>query len=241
MGFAGTVLFLALGDKAESSAHKASNAFNQLKITIAFVQIVSSMPSVMGGVPFPSTFTSLSVPLRSVNLDFLVLFSLSWCTLALDFLQQTIVHLCLPVLLTASLAGAYLTVNAVRKPKNAEVKAHRRAQTAKALILGILLLYPGLATRLFSLLNCTSVSGVSGEVLVNDFSVVCWEGEHASMTVVGIAFMMLYIVGIPAAFFLTLWRNRLALWDEAHKDHTDVAFKYGGLYSQCTCDFSCVF
>jgi hypothetical protein len=233
VGLIGTIVFLVLGSKAESSASKASKFFNQLKLLISFVQIVSSMPSVMGGVPFPSSFISLSIPLRSFNLDFLAFFSLSSCTLSLDFLQQTVVHLCVPLLFAVTVVGGFMTANVVRKPKNTETKKHRRAQTAKILILGILLLYPGLATRLFTLMNCMSVAGVTNtEYLVNDLAIVCWEGEHASMIIVGVACIVIYIAGIPAAVFLTLWRNRSALWDEAHRDHEEVLFEYGGLYTQ---------
>ena len=75
------------------------------------------------------------------------------------------------------------------------------------------------------------MQGITGkEFLVNDLSIVCWEGDHASMVGVGIAFMCLYIAGIPLIVFLTLFRNRAALWDESHKDHKDVVFEYGGLY-----------
>jgi hypothetical protein len=44
--------------------------------------------------------------------------------------------------------------------------------------------------------------------------------------------MLLYIAGIPCMMFVVLFRNRVALWDEAHPDHEEVTFELGGLYTQ---------
>ena len=91
---------------------------------------------------------------------------------------------------------------------------------------------PGLATRLFTLFDCTSVDGIADtRFLKADYSVKCAVGEHVAMTVVGIVFMLLYIVGIPAFMFVQLFKNRKALHDEAHPKHREVLFEYGGLYS----------
>lgn len=42
-------------------------AFSALR----FLQILCSMPSVMGNMPFPDNFTGITVPLRAINFDFL--------------------------------------------------------------------------------------------------------------------------------------------------------------------------
>ena len=52
------------------------------------------------------------------------------------------------------------------------------------------------------------------------------------MTVVGVAFMLLYIVGIPLSMFVLLFKNRRALHDEAHPRHKEILFEFGGLYAQ---------
>jgi hypothetical protein len=193
------------------------------------------MPSVMGGVPFPVVFIEFSIPLKAFNLDILSILNsilgVSQCRLALGFHAQTIVHLTLPLLTVIAIVGAYYVSKCAKKPKSAKALSHRRAQVAKVLILVILLLYPGLATRLFQLWNCTGVDGVPGRFLVPDMSVECFVGEHAVMTAVGIFFMVLYILGIPVVMFAVLYKNRKALWDISHPDHKDVQFEYGGLYS----------
>ena len=69
--------------------------------------------------------------------------------------------------------------------------------------------------------------------LSNDLSIVCFVDEHASMVVVGAAFIFLYIAGIPLLMFLLLWRNRSALWDEKHPRHEEMLFELGSLYTSC--------
>ena len=107
--------------------------------------------------------------------------------------------------------------------------AHTRATHAREPTL----LDPGLATRLFTLFNCASVEGIAGQrFLEADWSVECNVGDHAAMAVVGVAFMLLYIVGIPLAMFLLLFKNRRALHDKAHPRHQEVMFELGGLFAQ---------
>ena len=91
---------------------------------------------------------------------------------------------------------------------------------------------PGLATRLFTLLNCASIGGIEGKrFLEADWSIECHVNEHAAMTVVGAAFILLYILGIPMLMFALLFKNRQALHNENHPHHESVYFEYGGLYS----------
>ena len=92
---------------------------------------------------------------------------------------------------------------------------------------------PGLATRLFTLFNCASIEGIEGKrFLEADWSVECDVGEHTTMAFIGVAFMLLYIVGIPLFMFMLLFRNRRALHDAAHPRHKEVLFELGGLYTQ---------
>ena len=107
------------------------------------------------------------------------------------------------------------------------------AKTAKILILTVLLLFPSLATRLFTLLKCEEVQGIPGkQFLEADWSVECFVGEHATMAGVGALGFVLYIVGIPVAMVLVLLRVRNALHDPAHPNHLHVMYTFGGLYAQ---------
>ena len=102
--------------------------------------------------------------------------------------------------------------------------------TVKTLILLILVIYPGLATRVFSILRCQLVNEVY--VLQQDFNVVCYTGEHNMYLILAIAFMIVYIFGIPGMVLFTLWRNRKHLHDESSPKHEVVDHEFGGLYKQ---------
>ena len=104
-------------------------------------------------------------------------------------------------------------------------------------VLGVLFLYPGLATKIFSVFRCKSIVGIEGEVLVADFSIKCYNTTHALYLIVAVAFLCLYIIGIPCIMFLMLWRNRKHLHmkkgeDEPTKEHSAIKAKLGGLYLQ---------
>jgi hypothetical protein len=234
--FFGTFLYLFMMDslKTTKAEKKASAVFGQLKILVSFCQIMSALPRVMSGVPFPSGFLAVAVPFKMFNLDFLGMLPISVCRLAVGFHESLIVHVCLLPLLGSAIIAAYALVNVIKKPISAICWARRRAEIAKMLILATLFLYPGLATRLFTLFNCTSLDDVDGGKLFLevDWSIECGVGKHAAMTVLGVAFMLLYIVGIPLLVLVLLFRNRRALHDASHPQHDHVVFEFGGLTSQ---------
>ena len=101
----------------------------------------------------------------------------------------------------------------------------------------ILFLYPGLATRIFSVFRCKSIVGIEGQVLAADFSIKCYDTTHALYSAIAGAFLGLYIIGIPFIMFLMLWRNRKHLHmnkgeKEPTKEHLAIKAKLGGLYLQ---------
>ena len=104
----------------------------------------------------------------------------------------------------------------------------------------ILLLFPGLSTKIFQVWKCTTVDGLEGEFLVQDYSITCNEGEHVTYILVAGSFLLVYIVGIPFTMFVLMWRNRKSLHDEKNPRHHAVKNVLGGLYIQCKCFFVCV-
>ena len=98
------------------------------------------MPNVMGGVPFPEQYVVFTMPFSAINLNVIGLMSFSTCRLALSFHAQTIVHLSVLPLLVTALVAAFNVANCLKRPKDASQRAHRRAEVAKMLILGTLLL-----------------------------------------------------------------------------------------------------
>ena len=74
---------------------------------------------------------------------------------------------------------------------------------------------------------------VSGELLVEDYSVTCNQGEHVGYTVLAGIFLGVYVVGIPLVMFVLMWWNRKALHNETHPKHRWVNTAFGGLFLQC--------
>ena len=219
-------------DEEEDFVHKSQNIYGHVKIIITFCQVLSSMPLVMVGVQFPDHFKSLSSVLNSLNLDVMRTFMSAGCRFSLSFHLQFWVHVCIPPILMIVAVGAYKIVNMIRPPKPNHLK-YRSAEMFKVMILVILLLYPGMATRLFNMLNCMSIEGIPDkEFLLADMDVQCWTGQHKVDAIMAVVFISVYIVGVPMGMFLGMFVNRKAMWDRDHPDHDQVYHIYGGLYDQ---------
>ena len=80
--------------------------------------------------------------------------------------------------------------------------------------------------------KCQKIEGIELPLLVQDFNVTCYQGEHDLYMFLAIAFMILYIVGIPLMMFMLLWRHRSHLHDEESPKHRWVKTALGGMYAQ---------
>jgi hypothetical protein len=234
-GFFATCAVKRDAGEASDNAETVSGLFGQAKILLSYLQIVASMPSVMDGVPWPDTFVSFTLPMGAINLDIMGLFQVSKCDLAISFQQQSILHMCLLPFLVVSILGAFHVSVCIKKPKTKEEKTQRHSACMKVLVLVILMAYPSLATRIFSLFRCIEVDGVEdGLVLAADFGVRCLKGDHVYYAIMGFVFMGIYVLGIPLAMFVLLFRNRKYLHDEKRYPlkHREVKAYLGGLYQQ---------
>ena len=160
----------------------------------------------------------------------------SSCSLSVPFLDQFVLHMVLPVLLMLSVLLAYVCSRCCLKNKKEKLQRGIELKY-QLLLLGVLFLYPGLATTIFSVFRCKTIDGIDGQVLVADFAIQCYETTHNLYLIVAGAFMLLYILGIPFFMFLVLWRNRKHLHakeneKEATKEHLAAIARYGGLYLQ---------
>ena len=214
------------GPDTDTTGH----VLGQIKILISMVQILTSFATAYDGVPWPAHFKDFSLGLSFVNFDFLFVLAGGSCNMALPFLDRLGIHLALPLLLAFTL-GSALAVAALAAAGDKARRTLQRQTTVKVLLFLLLLLYPGLATRLFQTFRCQTVEGV-GPVLEQDFAVPCFEGAHASHLGVVACGIIVYIVGIPAGILCALWKNRRHLHDPSDPKHKTVLFTLGGLYSQ---------
>jgi hypothetical protein len=218
---------------------RAYKFVGQCKILISFLQIFSSMPNVLDSVPWPSEFLQVALPLGIFNLDFLTVLSRSSCGLAVSFFDRFVLHMLLPLCCLLSILGACLMARICRA-KDKERLTQINEATSKTIILIVLLLFPGLSTKIFQMWKCQTIEGIEKALLVQDFSVTCHEGEHVGYTLLAVTFLFVYVLGIPLIMFMLLWRNRIHLFDEDSPKHRWVKTALGGLFVQCEFVYCCV-
>ena len=90
------------------NAEKGDGYFGQVKIILAFLQILSAMPGVFDTCPWPTGFIDFTIALNFVNLDFLSVFMAGSCSLSVPFLEQFVVHMILPIVLMLAVVVAHL-------------------------------------------------------------------------------------------------------------------------------------
>lgn len=105
------------------------------------------MPGVLDGVPWPQPFLEFALPLGLANLDFLSVLAKTGCSLNVRFYDKFVLHMILPVgcLITICLAYFVATKCCVKKIDVARQSLVKET-ASKAVILVVLLLYPGLST-----------------------------------------------------------------------------------------------
>jgi hypothetical protein len=191
------------------------------------------MPNVLDNVPWPTIFVQIAMPLGIFNLDLLSIFAKTSCGVNVRFFDRFLLHMMLPVMVVATVLVA-LGVARTCTPKTKKAKLIRINETAsKITILVILLLFPGLSTKIFQMMKCVSIEGIEGELLVEDYNIVCHRGEHVGYTVLAGVFLCVYVIGIPLVMFVLLWWNRKHLHDVGSAKHHGVNAALGTLFLQC--------
>ena len=172
------------------------------------------------------------------TLDFLSAFVIGGCQLSLFALDAFLLHMSVPPLIGLTVLASYTTSSAGKcclKGTNAVERAHNRQSrkqlSIKTIIFITQLMYPGLASRVFSTFRCREFPGVLA-VLASDFSVECHTGRHALFEALSVLFMVLYVFGMPFGAFLSLWYHRKHLNDPASPRHDMVKFMFGALFEQ---------
>ena len=212
--------------------------FGQAKILVSLLQIIASMPFVLTGVQFPPFFKSVANAFGAFNLDVLALSSVLHCQYSVRFFDRVIIHLMLPVCCVVSIRAAAVTVRAcVSKSKARAKHVNMNQVVSKMVVLVVLLIFPGLSTRLFSVFKCTRFAGVEDDLLVADYAIDCGQEEHAAFVSLAVVFVVVYIVGIPCTMLLLLWWNKKYLHDVDSAQHLVVKNALGDLYLQYEPDY----
>jgi hypothetical protein len=155
----------------------------QFKILTSWLQILSVLTKTFNAVPWGSSFTSFSQSSGTVvNLDLSFLSSMATCSLSLPFLEQYGLSTLYPIAITVAVKlGQCLAMVNV---KDVDRRLAQSAQGDKIFLLFIMLLFPSIANKSFTVFRCREIPGLEYTVLDEDFSVVCWEGHHTVYVVV---------------------------------------------------------
>jgi hypothetical protein len=137
----------------------------------------------------------------------------------------------LPVILSGAVILAYGAAASARCCSKT-TKTRRKELLSQMFILLVLILYPGLATRIFTVFRCQHVPGVEDQLLEADMSVQCYGEQHNLFATISLIFLVLYIFGVPLAIFIVLWRSRKSLHDEDSQHHEIAESRLGALYLQ---------
>jgi hypothetical protein len=193
-----------------------------ISIIVSWLQILSAL-TVTYKLGWPEDFATYSKGTgKVVNLEMFSLLAISSCSLSVPFTDRFLLQMLTPPFFAFAVFAAWLTTRLCGS-KKIEIRKARSRQSQKLIMLLIQLMYPKLATRTFQVFRCQEVRHV-GLVLDQDFSLKCWEGEHAFYATIAFISAFVYLMGVPLFTFALLYCNR-------HRLHTAVVEqRFGDLY-----------
>ena len=161
--------------------------------------------------------------------DVMGMFGFTACGFNLPFITKFILHMLLPICIISMMLVARVPAYFLRPNR----RAAQKQRFLKQALTILLIMYPGICTRIFQVLKCKTIVGVA-EVLQADFSIVCGgagvqDGRPLEIVVL---FMGLYVVGLPLGILIALKCNRAHLYDVHSPKHEAVNDEYGTLYNQ---------
>ena len=206
----------------------------EVKILVSWLQIFSVLTKTFDAVPWGKSFTSYSQGSGAVvNLDLSLILSASSCGLSLPFLQGFAISAIFPIGIVIAIKMAQCISYCLTKDKE-----HRIAQVAKAdklMLLFMMMLFPSIANKSFTVFRCNEIPGLNFHVLDEDFSVQCWtneKGNHLTYIIVAIVCIVVYAVGVPLLLFVELWRQHKHLHDPDSLQHELQHERLGALFTQ---------
>ena len=154
-----------------------------LKILTSWLQIFSVLTKTFNSVPWGSSFTSYSQSSGTVvNLDLSFLSSYAVCSLSLPFLEQYALSAVYPIAITIAVKlGQRAAMINVKDPRRRDAQS---AKGDKIFLLFIMLLFPSIANKSFTVFRCNDIPGLPYQVLDEDFSVKCFEAHHTMYVVI---------------------------------------------------------
>jgi predicted outer membrane repeat protein len=221
----------------------------QVKILVAYFQVIISFLDV--GVPFPDVFQGLFMSFSFLNID-PVKNMRGVCIGNFDFYQTFLWNSFMPIAVAAVLAVHYF----VTKPRdNAQAARKHSAFYWNSFCMLLFLIFPGTSKVVVSMFHCKQLQYSDSEVkeyLYADFNVQCWEGSHNMYAALAAVMVMLYPIGIPVFFIMSLYPHSRVTADgtalkSARQEEPDaqsalvkdpvISEQFGFLYARFKPDF----
>jgi len=229
---------------------RAKAIMGQLKILVAYFQVIISFLDV--GVPFPDVFTGLFVSFSFLNIDPVKNLK-GICEGTFDFYSIFLWNSFMPIVCSLLILAHYLAT----RPSGADAGTLRKysAFYINLFLMLLFCIYPGTSKVVLSVFRCHSLQISDTETrayLYADYSIECWEGSHAMYSILALVMTILYPVGVPVLFIMSIRGYSKVTADgvpleDARKDDPDaqsalikdpvINEQYGFLYGRFKPDF----
>jgi hypothetical protein len=176
------------------------------------VQVISQLGDVLH-VQLPQLFVEWLHALRLLTVDFAAF--LSRCLMpCLSVYQQWMIYVVIvPAVMTALVAMLRMTdrwrsMGSAERSEE-EIREREREVREKFTVRGyfvLFLVYPSVCRRSFSLFNCRRL-GENFSVLIADFDISCESSQHSRFQLGAGLVILVFIVGVPLALFVQLYRT----------------------------------
>eukprot|EP00949_MAST-11_sp_MAST-11-sp1_P000323 g323.t1 len=156
------------------------------------------------------------------------------------FYAKFVAMMILPVILTMCAAAVWGTQYVYRvrhspghwlekgeswsSAKLAKLRERKMGNFLVSVIVTLFYVHSNLTRTTFTLFTCRDIGGA--QYLDTEPSAPCWRGQHVSWAIAGGLFGFLYVLGIPSASTILLYRNRRMLSDFAVRAR--LGFLYNG-------------
>jgi hypothetical protein len=94
----------------------------------------------------------------------------------------------------------------------------------------IFFVFPGLVVKIFKLFDCTRI--LDKIYLTVDLRQECWVGTHLWYFAVGLCFVLIYVIGVPAYTLFMLYSRRASLYNTEHPEFFSTRRQWGGVFAQ---------
>jgi hypothetical protein len=183
----------------------------RIRIQIRWAQILAAFAFTFN-IRWPESYGDfLTLLYRYINVDFVDVFGKMpgvGCQLGSDFFLRFLGTMATPLLLIVigGLAVLVLVTQNRTTQGTAQVISKAKDRLAQLFVQGVLFLYPGLCSKIFTMFSCVEIS--DQRYLKADMLEVCHEGRHVAYTQCAIVGLAVYAVGVPLCFFFALHKNR---------------------------------